>query len=111
MERPNVFQDALARLDRLGTEAGVGAELIDALRAPKATLTASLPVRMDDGSIKMFAGFRVQHNNARRPERAQQSGPTRGTGHCFALSGRADITSCTQGGAIARATRISSALG
>lgn len=30
-------------------------------------LTVSLPVRMDDGSIKVFQGFRVQYNDARGP--------------------------------------------
>ena len=69
MEPSNVLEDALARLDRLGAEAGVGAELIDALHAPKATLTVSLPVRMDDGSTRSFVGFRSQYNSVLGPSR------------------------------------------
>jgi glutamate dehydrogenase (NAD(P)+) len=37
------------------------------LSTPKRVLTVSCPVRMDDGSINVFTGYRVQHNNARGP--------------------------------------------
>jgi glutamate dehydrogenase (NAD(P)+) len=37
------------------------------LANPKRVLTVSCPVRMDDGGIQVFTGFRVQHNNARGP--------------------------------------------
>jgi glutamate dehydrogenase (NAD(P)+) len=37
------------------------------LSSPKRILTVSCPVRMDDGSIQVFTGYRVQHNNARGP--------------------------------------------
>lgn len=37
------------------------------LSSPKRVLTVSCPVRMDDGSIKVFTGFRAQHNNALGP--------------------------------------------
>ncbi|UCF79856.1 MAG: Glu/Leu/Phe/Val dehydrogenase [Candidatus Eiseniibacteriota bacterium] len=37
------------------------------LRQPMRELHVSLPVRMDDGSVKVFKGFRVQHNDARGP--------------------------------------------
>lgn len=32
------------------------------LRKPKRELTVNFPVRMDDGSIRVFTGYRVQHN-------------------------------------------------
>ena len=35
--------------------------------SPKRVLTVSCPVRMDDGSIQVFTGYRVQHNNSRGP--------------------------------------------
>jgi glutamate dehydrogenase (NADP+) len=50
----NVLEDALARVDRVGREAGVDAEAIDALLHPRECLMASLPVRMDDGSTRHF---------------------------------------------------------
>lgn len=37
------------------------------LGAPKRILTVSCPVKMDDGQIKVFTGYRVQYNNARGP--------------------------------------------
>ena len=36
-------------------------------RQPKRVLTVSCPVRMDDGNIQVFTGYRAQHNNARGP--------------------------------------------
>ena len=37
------------------------------LREPKRSLIVSIPVKMDNGGIKVFTGFRVQHNLARGP--------------------------------------------
>jgi glutamate dehydrogenase len=39
----------------------------DFLRYPTREYQFSIPVRMDDGSVKIFRGFRVQHNDARGP--------------------------------------------
>jgi glutamate dehydrogenase (NADP+) len=64
-----VFRDAVTRLIRLGGEAGVSAEIIEALRAPMATLTASLPVRMDDGELRHFTAFRSRYNDLRGPSK------------------------------------------
>ena len=57
----NVFFDRAA--DRLGLADGVQ----DMLRRPWRELTVSVPVRMDDGSIEVFAGYRIQHNGVRGP--------------------------------------------
>ena len=40
------------------------------LREPMRTLTVSVPVKMDDGSIRVFQGFRCQHNNVLGPFKA-----------------------------------------
>src|ERR1700689_3603473 len=37
------------------------------LRTPKRVLEVSIPTKMDNGQIKVFSGFRVQHNVARGP--------------------------------------------
>ena len=37
------------------------------LSTPKRILTVSCPIRMDDGKIQVFTGYRAQHNNARGP--------------------------------------------
>ena len=70
MADPNVFEDAVARVVRIGEEAGIGSETIEALRHPKSVLTASLPVRRDDGSTSYFVGYRCRYNDA--------FGPTKG---------------------------------
>jgi glutamate dehydrogenase (NAD(P)+) len=38
-----------------------------ALSTPKRVLTVSCPIKMDDGKIQVFTGYRAQHNNARGP--------------------------------------------
>ena len=60
-EEVNVFLDRAA--ERLGLEDGVR----EMLRTPWRELLVSVPVRMDDGAIKVFKGYRVQHNGARGP--------------------------------------------
>jgi glutamate dehydrogenase (NADP+) len=67
MADSEVFADAVARLERLGRDAGIEAEVIDALRQPQRTLIASLPVRMDDGSRRYFPAYRCQFNDALGP--------------------------------------------
>ena len=62
-----IFQDALERVKRIGDNAGVGQEVLDALMHPRATMTASLPVRMDDGSTQYFTGYRCRYNNILGP--------------------------------------------
>ena len=57
----NVFFDRAA--DRLGLEDGMR----EMLRTPWRELRVSVPVRMDDGRIEIFTGYRVQHNGARGP--------------------------------------------
>ncbi|MCS7117506.1 MAG: Glu/Leu/Phe/Val dehydrogenase [Thaumarchaeota archaeon] len=46
---------------------GVGDEYYEFLRYPKVQMTVSIPVKMRDGKIRTFLGYRVQHNNARGP--------------------------------------------
>jgi glutamate dehydrogenase (NAD(P)+) len=52
-----------AAADALGLEEGIRA----VLRVPKRELSVNFPVQMDDGSIAVFSGYRVQHNLARGP--------------------------------------------
>ena len=63
----NVFEDAVARVERIGEKAGVAREVVDSLRQPKALLTADLPVRMDDGSTEHFTAYRCRYNDALGP--------------------------------------------
>ena len=67
MAELNVFEDAVARVERIGAAAGVAPEVIDALRQPKSVLTVDLPVRMDDGSTRHFLGFRCRYSDVLGP--------------------------------------------
>jgi glutamate dehydrogenase (NADP+) len=64
---PGVFADAVARLERIGRDAGVSPEIVDALRHPEATLTATLPLRMDNGATRRFVAYRCRYNDALGP--------------------------------------------
>ena len=62
-----IFQDALTRVRKIGESANVSNEVIESLMHPMRTMTASLPVRMDDGSTQYFTGYRCRYNNALGP--------------------------------------------
>ncbi len=66
-EKLNPFEMAQRQLDEaakiLKLEPGIHA----LLREPLRELHVTLPVKMDDGSVKVFKGFRVQYNDARGP--------------------------------------------
>lgn len=62
-----IFEDALARLDHAYQYADIDPEALERLKYPKASLEVSIPVRMDDGTLKVFTGYRVHHDNTRGP--------------------------------------------
>jgi glutamate dehydrogenase (NAD(P)+) len=63
----NPFVMAQQQFDHAANLLGLEQPVIDLLRYPLREYHFSIPVRMDDGSIKVFRGFRVQHNDARGP--------------------------------------------
>lgn len=63
----DLFADAIRRLDQAFEYAKIDAEALENLKHPKAILQVSIPVRMDDGSLRIFEGYRVQHDNTRGP--------------------------------------------
>lgn len=66
-EPNSVLADALARLDRAVAFAEIHPEAIERMKHPKLAIEVSIPVRMDDGSMRVFTGFRVRHNDTRGP--------------------------------------------
>lgn len=62
-----LFADALERLDHAFQYADIDEEALEKLRHPQSTLQVSIPVRMDDGSLRIFDGYRVKYNNTRGP--------------------------------------------
>lgn len=63
----DVYQDAIRRLDKAFEYADIDEEALQKLKHPKAILQVSVPLRMDDGSLRIFEGYRVQHDSTRGP--------------------------------------------
>lgn len=61
------YASALERLETALEHADIHPELIERLKKPKAILTVSIPVRMDDGSLRVFEGSRVHHSDLLGP--------------------------------------------
>lgn len=68
-ETANPFEIAQAQLDKAAAKLGLDQAIHSVLRQPLRELHVSLPVKMDDGSVKVFQGFRVQYNDARGPNK------------------------------------------
>ena len=66
-ETLNPFEIAQAQFDTAADYLMLDEGLRTILKTPKRQLIVSIPVRMDDGRIKVFEGFRVQHNLSRGP--------------------------------------------
>jgi glutamate dehydrogenase (NAD(P)+) len=63
----NAWATALSQLDEAVAFMGLEPEFHDVFRTPKRILTVSVPIRMDDGRVEVFTGFRVHHSLARGP--------------------------------------------
>ncbi len=61
------FDIALQQLEKAAKVMNLDKEALEILRAPQQILEVSLPIRMDNGKVKTFRGFRVHYNNARGP--------------------------------------------
>lgn len=67
-QRPlSAYDVALAQFDAAAERLNLEDDLRQHLRQTKRELTVHFPVRMDDGSVRMFTGYRIQHNLARGP--------------------------------------------
>ena len=63
----NIFEDAIQRLDRAVEHADIDPEAVLRLKFSKQVLEVSIPVRMDNGSLRVFTGYRVRHDDTRGP--------------------------------------------
>ena len=63
----NPYKLAKQHVERVGQMMGLNEGIIDVLKTPRRELGVNFPVKMDDGSIRMFHGFRVQHSSVRGP--------------------------------------------
>ncbi len=65
----NAFKMAQAQFDEVAEQLDLSEEIRSILRWPLREFVFRIPVRMDDGSLRVFEGFRVQHNDARGPNK------------------------------------------
>ena len=63
----NPFVNAQVQIKEAAKYLNLRSDEVEILKWPDRVLKFHIPVRMDDGSIKLFEGFRSQHNNARGP--------------------------------------------
>ncbi|MCL5404993.1 MAG: Glu/Leu/Phe/Val dehydrogenase [Candidatus Marsarchaeota archaeon] len=66
-EELNPFKIAQEQLDKAAEVMGLDEQAHQILREPMRTLVVNIPVRMSDGKVHVFQGFRVQYNDARGP--------------------------------------------
>ncbi len=69
-KRKNILESTQEVIHEALDKLGYPDEMYELLKEPLRMLTVRIPVRMDDGSTKIFTGYRAQHNDA--------VGPTKG---------------------------------
>jgi glutamate dehydrogenase (NAD(P)+) len=67
MDEFNPFQAMAQRFDVAADALGLDEGVREVLRTPDKELTVAIPVTMDNGKLKVFTGYRVQHNFSRGP--------------------------------------------
>ena len=68
-EQINAFQIAQKQFDNVAEIMNLDPGVREVLRWPAREFTFRIPVRMDNGTLQVFTGFRVQHNDARGPNK------------------------------------------
>ena len=63
----NPYETAQAQFDKVASQLGLDEAARELLRQPMREYHFLIPVQMDDGSYKVFKGYRIQHNDARGP--------------------------------------------
>ncbi|NET36206.1 MAG: Glu/Leu/Phe/Val dehydrogenase [Cyanothece sp. SIO1E1] len=62
-----LLSDANQKLERALQYVKISEDMVERLKFPKASLRVSIPVRMDDGSLQVFQGYRVRYDDTRGP--------------------------------------------
>ena len=68
-DKENPFESMMSRFHIAAQALGLEDEVYNVLKAPSKQVIVSLPVTMDDGSIKVFEGYRVIHSNILGPSK------------------------------------------
>jgi len=69
MEKHNTYHLALQQLERVAKKLKLDPNIHEKLKHPKTILIVSVPIIMDSGKLKVFTGYRVQHNIDRGPSK------------------------------------------
>jgi glutamate dehydrogenase (NAD(P)+) len=78
---------ALTQFERAADRLGLDPDLRERLRQPRRTLTVNFPVTMDDGTVRTFTGYRVQHTLTMGPTKGGiRYAPGVSMGECAALA-------------------------
>jgi glutamate dehydrogenase (NAD(P)+) len=67
MKKVNPYKMAVQQIDAVAPYLDVDQGILEKLKYPRRELTVHCPVKMDDGSLKVFKGYRVRHNDTRGP--------------------------------------------
>jgi len=62
-----LFEDAQSRLTDVLKHIELSDDILERLQYPKLALTVSIPLRMDNGRLRVFTGYRVQFDDTRGP--------------------------------------------
>jgi glutamate dehydrogenase (NAD(P)+) len=62
-----LYRNTMKTLDAAAKVAKVNPKAVEKLKSPRRAIIVSIPVRMDDGNLKIFPGYRVQHNQTLGP--------------------------------------------
>lgn len=69
MAKINPYENSVKQVTEAAKYLKLDQEVIDALTTPKRIIEVNIPVTMDNGEVKHYRGYRVQHNNARGPHK------------------------------------------
>lgn len=63
----DLFKNVIQTLESAGKAINIDKNVMARLRQPRRSITVSIPVRMDDGNVKVFTGYRVQYSSTLGP--------------------------------------------
>ena len=66
-QESSLYEETLKPLKKAAVVLNLESDIVEVLSSPERVLTVSISVKMDYGKIKVFEGYRIQHNTARGP--------------------------------------------
>jgi glutamate dehydrogenase (NADP+) len=69
----SLFADASQRLEQALKYVSLSDDATEHLKYPKASLAVSIPVRMDNGTLRIFQGYRVRYDDTRGPTQRRRA--------------------------------------